>query len=190
MKLLTLILLVSTILSFPSVQELLSEKSFPDVIKKLSTGSFFGYPSFEETSLVLKQLSTYPFMRVQTIGQTVEKLPIKVYSIGNKTAANSILFTGMHHGREIVSLLMNLHIILYLAWHHENHFYQISTLLSSVEIQFIPCLNLDAYKLNSDNYIRHQNLDHSYNRKNRKSYSSNCSRYIFNKRFAWRRSEP
>ena len=76
------------------------------------------------------------------------------YANTNETIYNSlvnksgILFNGLHHGREPVSMMMNIYLILHLLSLPKSYLH---LFLFSVNIYFIPIINIDTYKYNSKN---------------------------------------
>ena len=61
-------------------------------------------------------------------------------SLYNKSG---IFFSGMHHGREPVSMMMNIYLILHIL--SLPKFY-LHLFLSSTNLYFLPIINIDAYK--------------------------------------------
>ena len=76
--------------------------------------------------------------------------------INNKKEDNAlfnksgILFDGMHHGREPVSMMMNIYLILHLLSMPRSYLH---LFLSSTNIYFIPIINIDTYKYNCEKHI-------------------------------------
>jgi hypothetical protein len=66
----------------------------------------------------------------------------------------AILFTGMHHGREPTSMMMNLYVLLKLLHMDLIHNDKVSELLPLVNVYFIPMINVDGYILNNENYFQ------------------------------------
>ena len=103
------------------------------------------------------------------------------YSINNNSNSNSnetyivdnsfynksgILFNGMHHGREQVSMMMNIYLIIHLLSLPKNYL----QLFLSTNIYFIPIINIDTYKYNSKKYLSGTPLRHIMSRKNRRPH--------------------
>ena len=88
-------------------------------------------------------------------------------SLYNKSG---ILFTGMHHGREPVSMMMNIYLILHLLSLPRTYLH---LFLSSTNIYFIPIINIDTYKYNSKKYLKGTPIRNVMSRKNRRPHSSN-----------------
>ena len=91
-------------------------------------------------------------------------------SLYNKSG---IFFTGMHHGREPVSMMMNIYLILHLLSLPKVYLH---LFLSSTNIYFVPIINIDAYKYNSEKYLSTFSLKDANIRKNRKPHKNiTCS---------------
>ena len=97
-----------------------------------------------------------------------------INKIGNSLYNQSgILFTGMHHGREPVSMMMNIYLILHLLSLPRTYLH---LFLSSTNIYFIPIINIDTYKYNSKKYLSGTSIRNIMARKNRKPHSTRkCS---------------
>ena len=93
----------------------------------------------------------------------------------NETVYNSlvnksgILFNGMHHGREPVSMMMNIYLILHLLSLPKSYLH---LFLSSTNIYFIPIISIDTYKYNSKKYLSGYSIKNIFARKNRKPHKS------------------
>ena len=106
---------------------------------------------------------------LDSIGYSYNNVSIPLLIISNKTKHNvqphkSLLINGMIHGREPVSMMMNLYIIFHLLTAPEQ---LLKTILNDTQIYFIPIINVDAYIINCNNYISLRNISNSYYRKNR-----------------------
>jgi hypothetical protein len=108
---------------------------------------------------------------LQTIGKTWNNNNITAVKIASQFRSNKgILFTGMHHGREPTSMMMNLYLIhklVYLNTMYKNDT-SISDLLNSVNIYFIPILNVDGYKANNEIFQISGDINKCMIRKNRR----------------------
>jgi hypothetical protein len=95
-------------------------------------------------------------------------------SLYNKSA---IFFDGMHHGCEPVSMMMNIYLILHLLSLPKVYLH---LFLSSTNIYFVPIVNIDAYKYNSDKYFLTNSTNDIRTRKNRRPHKEkHCSeKYI------------
>jgi len=83
---------------------------------------------------------------------------------------SGIFFNGMHHGKEPVSMMMNIYIILHLLSLPKEYLH---LFLSSTNIYFLPVVNIDAFKYNTLNYKDNQYFSV---RKNRRIHSNTtCS---------------
>ena len=91
-------------------------------------------------------------------------------SLYNKSG---IFFSGMHHGREPVSMMMNIYLILHIL--SLPKFY-LHLFLSSTNIYFLPIINIDAYKYNCIKYAKTKLTRLMYTRKNRHRFNNTlCS---------------
>lgn len=83
---------------------------------------------------------------------------------------SGIFFNGMHHGKEPVSMMMNIYLILHLLSLPKEYLH---LFLSSTSIYFLPVVNIDAFKYNTLNYKDNQ---YSSVRKNRRVHkNTTCS---------------
>lgn len=83
---------------------------------------------------------------------------------------SGIFFNGMHHGKEPVSMMMNIYLILHLLSLPKEYLH---LFLSSTSIYFLPVVNIDAFKYNTLNYKDNQ---FSSVRKNRRVHkNTTCS---------------
>ena len=83
---------------------------------------------------------------------------------------SGIFFNGMHHGKEPVSMMMNIYIILHLLSLPKEYLH---LFLSSTNIYFLPVVNIDAYKFNTLNYKNNQFFSVRKNRRVHKN--TTCS---------------
>jgi hypothetical protein len=91
-------------------------------------------------------------------------------SLSNKSA---IFFNGMHHGKEPVSMMMNIYLILHLLSLPKAYLH---LFLSSINIYFVPIINIDAYKYNSEKYLLFNSTSYMKARKNRRPHNKTiCS---------------
>jgi carboxypeptidase T len=93
-----------------------------------------------------------------------------------KENESGILFTGIHHGREPITFLMNLNIILKILYEIENNNQDFIELINTRNIHFIPLINVDGYEYNTNLFANNGNtFDMSFSRKNRRIHNSiNC----------------
>ena len=105
---------------------------------------------------------------LDSIGYTFNNNSIPVLTISNKvhqrTPKKSLLITGMIHGREPVSMMMNLYIILHILTLPQP---LLNIILYETNLYFIPIINVDAYKINCEQYALSHSVAKSYYRKNR-----------------------
>ena len=83
---------------------------------------------------------------------------------------SGIFFNGMHHGKEPVSMMMNIYLILHLLSLPKEYLH---LFLSSTNIYFLPVVNIDAYKFNTLNYKNNQFFSVRKNRRVHKN--TTCS---------------
>ena len=115
------------------------------------------------------------YLVLSSIGKTYEGNDIPLITmksplINNKpnddNKINSgVFFNGMHHGREPVSMMMNIYLILHLLSLPQSDLHLI---LSYTNIYFIPIINIDTYKYNSQKYLSGQGIKNMMARKNRR----------------------
>ena len=132
------------------------------------------YLSYDQFISVLNTLSKNysDYLTLSSIGKTYEGNDIPLITmrsplsdeehINNKSG---MLFDGMHHGREPVSMMMNIYLILHLLSLPEDYLH---LFLSSTNIYFIPIVNIDTYKYNSEMYFKTFNTRRMMARKNRR----------------------
>ena len=124
------------------------------------------------------------------LGQTIENRSIFYIGITyNRTLQNSkntpcMLFTGLHHAREPISLTMNLYIItktLFDFFHGDNN---IKDVLSNSILIFIPAINIDGYNEIIDIYEKTIVLTQTI-RKNRRKFKE-CGKFLHIYLLNWR----
>ena len=95
----------------------------------------------------------------------------------NPDSHNGMLFTGIHHAREPVSLFMNLYIILNLVYELDKGNQEYWEMALTRNIYFIPLINVDGYNYNSLLYESVEGTDFGMVRKNRRTGSifSKCN---------------
>ena len=71
----------------------------------------------------------------------------------------------MHHGKEPISMMMNIYLILHLLSLPKTYLHLI---LSTTNIYFLPIINIFAYKYNSKIYLKTNSLSNNFARKNRR----------------------
>ena len=148
-------------------------KDFPNYLELSSIGKT--YEGNEMPLIIMKS----PFIlkeekNTTKLNSTIEnknnnsnkKETILINSLNNQSG---ILFTGMHHGREPVSMMMNIYLILHLLSLPKTYLH---LFLSSTNIYFIPIINIDTYKYNSERYLSGAPLKKIMARKNRKPHST------------------
>lgn len=80
-----------------------------------------------------------------------------------------MLFTGIHHAREPVSLLMNIYIIFKIIYELQLGNIEYREMISTRNIHFIPLINIDGYQYNNILYDSIYGSDFGLARKNRRT---------------------
>jgi hypothetical protein len=119
-------------------------------------------------------------VQVESIATTANNNEVKLIKIEKDRNNKGVLFTGMHHGREPASLLMNLYVLLYLLKGYTNNNPATLELLANVNIYFIPMINVDGYRENNIQFDLFRNFNAAMIRKNRRSgvEFNGCSRVV------------
>ena len=133
------------------------------------------YLSYNQYISLLNQLKEdYPkYLQLSSIGKTSENNDIPLIIMksplnDNNTITNvksGVLFNGMHHGREPVSMMMNIYLILHLLSIPKIYLH---LFLSTTNIYFIPIVNIDTYKYNCEKYLSGKGINNIMARKNRR----------------------
>ena len=113
-------------------------------------------------------------IKISSIGETYlnNSMPLISFKSNSEKKKSGILFTGMHHAREPVAMMMNLYIILHLISLPSSFR---NYLFNNINIFFIPIINIDGYIYNSEQYEKTHNISKCMVRKNRNPYKSqNC----------------
>lgn len=112
----------------------------------------------------------YPdLLKIEEIGKTHYDNPI--YSISFKltsTESSGILFTGVHHAREPVSLSMNLYVLLKILFELKMKNEDYEELVYTRNVLFVPLINLDGYEFNVILFESVDSNGFGYARKNRR----------------------
>ncbi len=146
-------------------------KAFKSLIKKYLSNLEMNnaYLSYNQYINFTKKISKdFPdIINTSSIGETYLKnqMPLISFKSNSKSKKSGILFTGMHHAREPVAMMMNIYIILYLISLPKNFR---TNFLNNINLYFIPIINIDGYKYNSEEYEKYHNLENCEIRKNRK----------------------
>ena len=118
-------------------------------------------------------------MIFEEIGFSVENRSIySVILTKNKSSENFndlpiMVFTGVHHAREPITLTMNLYIILKILF---DSIREETTILEHAKLLFVPIVNVDGYAKVFDIY-NNTNILSELVRKNRRA-NDNCSKYF------------
>ena len=132
------------------------------------------YLSYDQYISLLNTLSINysDYLTISSIGKTSLGNDIPLISmkspLSDKEQINNksgMLFNGMHHGREPVSMMMNIYLILHLLSLPKEYLHLI---LSFTNIYFIPIINIDTYKYNSEMYFKTRDIRKMMARKNRR----------------------
>ena len=152
--------------------------SFKDLIdrylSKLEINN--AYLSYNQYISLLNTLKEdYPnYFHLSSIGKTYEnndipliimKSPLTNDDNNGTKAKSGILFNAMHHGREPVSMMMNIYLILHLLTIPKMYLH---LFLSNTNIYFIPIINIDTYKYNCEQYAAGKGTNGMMARKNRR----------------------
>ena len=143
-------------------------KDFPNYLELSSIGKT--YEGNEMPLIIMK--SPLNFKKEKSITQNNTNTNINNNNETNlmdKSLYNKsgIFFNGMHHGREPVSMMMNIYLILHLLSLPSTYLH---LFLSSTNIYFLPIINIDTYKYNCEKYlIKKFPLRRIMSRKNRRS---------------------
>ena len=113
--------------------------------------------------LIPNNLSTNNYSKNNNTEENIYLIDSSLY---NKSG---IFFTGMHHGREPVSMMMNIYLILHIL--SLPKFY-LHLFLSSTNLYFLPIINIDAYKYNCIKYSKSKTTRLMQTRKNRHRYNN------------------
>ncbi|TMW59630.1 hypothetical protein Poli38472_004699 [Pythium oligandrum] len=118
-------------------------------------GADQGYLSLNQVNAYLHNVSVskqFPstFTRLETIGHSYENRSILALCVGAcaSSTAPQVLFTGMHHSREPLSMMNLIYTIDLLALDLANGVLDVLTLLYSRQLWFIPVVNPDGYARN------------------------------------------
>ncbi len=105
------------------------------------------------TILIICIANTQPDNRKNPVAayNTFEGRPVYYVKISDNPNDNEeetrVLYTGMHHAREPISLQQMLFFMYHLLENYETDPY-IKQLIDNTELYFIPCLNPDGYEYN------------------------------------------
>ena len=149
--------------------------TFESLIKKYLSNLEMNnaYLSYNQYINFTKEISKdFPdIINTSSIGETYLKnqMPIISFKSNSKSKKSGILFTGMHHAREPVAMMMNIYIILYLISLPKTFR---TNFLNNINLYFIPIINIDGYIYNSEQYEKYHNLKICEVRKNRKPHNN------------------
>ena len=151
---------------------------FPNYLELASIGKT--YEGNEMPLIIMKSpINSYQNEKITLISEEIKK---KTYYYANIYKSNEnvnninrtyildksgIFFNGMHHGDEPVSMMMNIYLLLYLLSLPKTYLH---LFISSTNIYFLPIINIDAYKYNSEQYLKNNLLKSMKARKSRRRY--------------------
>ncbi|MEL6924625.1 MAG: M14 family metallopeptidase, partial [Bacteroidota bacterium] len=117
-------------------------------------GSMGGYLTYEELLEQLdKMVEFYPQLisEKMEIGRSVEGRPILAFRISDQPNVEesepNILYTGLHHAREAMSMHQLIFFMWYLLEHYDQH-PEIREVIDQRALWFVPCVNPDGYVYN------------------------------------------
>jgi len=116
-------------------------------------------------------------LEVKEIGRTINNNYIYlIFFKLNPSSTTGILFTGMHHAREPVSLLMNLYTIFKILFELQMGNSDYFELIYTRNIYFVPLINIDGYQYNVNIFVNSGEMPFGLARKNRRigNLFSNC----------------
>jgi hypothetical protein len=129
-------------------------KTTDDLPKGFQYGTMGGYPKLDEYIRMIDTMRLmYPDLVTakESIGKTFEGRDIYLVRISNynkpDTTRKRLLYTGLHHAREGMSLTMNLYYMFYLLERYRKDSL-ITYLLNNRELYFVPMVNPDGYFYN------------------------------------------
>lgn len=107
-------------------------------------------------------------MKLVTIGKSVKGVNITAVLFEKNSTNKAVLFTGLHHAREPASLMMNMYLILYMAYNSRFGDSSVKDLLNEVNLYFIPIINVDGFIRNNEIFNQTRNINNCMIRKNRR----------------------
>lgn len=134
----------------------------PDNFEIGSMEGFYTYVEMLENMANMRSL--YPDLITDTtaIGDflTHQDRPIYHQIITAPNAPMSskeqILYTGIHHAREPMSMVQNIFLMWYVLENYGSD-EMVTYLLDNFELHFVPCINPDGYVYNENNFIYDEN---------------------------------
>jgi len=128
-----------------------------DVPENFNLGSMGGFTTYAEMLAALDEMKAlYPDLisTKQSISQTqttIEGRPIYYVRISDNPEVDEdepeVLYDGIHHAREPVSMMSLLYYMWYLLESYEND-PEIKALIDNMELYFVPMINPDGYLFN------------------------------------------
>jgi len=118
-------------------------------------------------------------LEISELGKTIYDNTIYAISFKPKSQLDSgILFTGLHHAREPISLSMNIYMLFKILYELRMKNKDYEELVNSRGIHFIPLINIDGYEYNVILFDSFNGYEYGYTRKNRRigSEFSQCDK--------------
>ena len=133
------------------------EDAFP-VPQHFNLGSMAGYTSYDD---MLKELDSMRLLYPSLITTRLDASAIGETTINDSTiyyvrisdnpdvdeSEPEVLYTGIHHAREPLSMMNLIHFMWYLLENYDTD-PQVKNLLDHTELYFIPVINVDGYLYN------------------------------------------
>lgn len=126
----------------------------------------------------LKENLNEVFIKLDVLGYTINNRSIFYFSLTDIKNTNQtenlpiMLFTGVHHAREPLSLSMNIYLLGKILFDYYHNDQNIKEILSNTMLIFIPALNVDGYEFINEIYEKNYTLNLDI-RKNRRKFP-NC----------------
>lgn len=117
-------------------------------------GSMGGFYNLTELELEIDDMvAKYPgLVTKNSIGNTLTGKPIWVVKISDNASIDEseseILYTGMHHSREGMSMMNLIYFMWYILENHSSN-PSIKEIIDSRELFFIPVVNIDGFNYNT-----------------------------------------
>jgi hypothetical protein len=134
----------------------------------LKTGAMDGYLDYNDFKNITSQLAADfgDILKIETLTTTQGGQIIPVFKLESNPTNKAVLFTGMHHAREPASFNMNLYILFYILHRIEHGYQAMNDLLATVNVYFIPMINVDGFIQNNKMYMKEGNFNNAKVRKN------------------------
>lgn len=144
-------------------------------------GSLAGFYTFDEMVAKLDTLHIqFPdiISEKTSIGTTAEGRDLWAVKISDNYQADEsepeVLYTGLHHAREPVSMMSVLYYMYWLTTNYASNS-EAAYLVNERELWFVPCINPDGYVYNQDIYEDNDGQTVGMWRKNKRDNNTNGS---------------